>query len=241
MNEITQAVRMMEGGQLRDLCSTMALGVPLDLTFESADEVLAHKGELLAHVRNFYLFRSGSSDPLKDWERFYQKAFGRTVDLSGVKIPIKKAGFNRLIVIVPGITLNQVYEVSAKHYRCSRYTEDLDMAIPKHDRDPSKIGAYAIWIRGGDEPDADLMHLSADDLAKKGTQTTTMLEQKIFELKYFLETKKHLDQRNVTLCAGSRLADGSVSSSDWSGDESLWHWYGTDSQSGSLGGREVVS
>jgi hypothetical protein len=232
---------MMEGGQLKDLCATVVQGVPTDLTFESADEALSHKTELLAHVRSFYLFRSDLGDPLKDWERFYKKVFDLTVDLSGVKIPAKKAGFDRLVGVVPGITLNRVYDVSAKYYKCWRYTEDLDTAIPKHDRDPNKIGAYAIWIRGEEEPDVKLLNSSANDLTGNQTKTVTIMEQKIFELKYFLETKRHLDQKKVTLCAGSRDADGRVPRSGWSGGKSDWSWCRTGYRSERLGGREVVS
>jgi hypothetical protein len=241
MNEITQTVRVIEGGQIKDLCATVVQAIPTEISFEVAEDVLGRKAEFIAHVRSFFPSQADLNDPLKDWERFYKKAFGLTVDLSGVKIPAKKAGFDRLIVIVPGITLNQVYDVSAKHYPCWRYSDDLNTTIPKHDRDPNKIGAYAIWIRGDEEPDENLLNLSANDLAKKGTQTTTILEQKIFELKYFFETKKHLDKKNITLCAGSRDSDGHVPFSYWNDGKSRWSWCSTDSRYERLGGREVVS
>ncbi|MFA7252836.1 MAG: hypothetical protein WC027_03180, partial [Candidatus Paceibacterota bacterium] len=205
--ETAQAVvRPATFGQLKEILSLLAQGVPNGLTFESATDVLSRKGEIISQIGNIFPRQSDLGDSvIKDWERFYQKVFGLTVDFSGVRIPAKRAGFDRLLLIPKGVSLNLVYDVvNQKHFPCWRYTNDLDLAISKNDRDPNKDGSYAIWIRGGEEADEELRNLSADDLASRQIKTVTLLEQRIFELKYFLETGRHLDQKTVTLCGGSR-------------------------------------
>lgn len=155
------------------------------------------------------------TDPLKQWEALYQEEFGETHDFSGVKIPEKKEGFNRLIVIAKGMTLNRVYDACAKKFPCWRYTDNLDKAVPTNDRTPTEH--YAIWVRDQQEADEELKNLSADDLAEQKITGVTLLERMLLELKYFRETGKHLDIKNVTLCSGSRDADGDVPYANWHG------------------------
>jgi hypothetical protein len=61
-------------------------------------------------------------------------------------------------------------------------------------------------------------------------------------LKYFDETKQHLDVKNVTLCAGSRDADGGVPDVDWGGGGVKLHvdWYSVGSADPSLRARAAV-
>lgn len=61
------------------------------------------------------------------------------------------------------------------------------------------------------EADEDLKNKSADDLKKEGVKCITLRERLIMELQYFKETGNHLDIiKGITLCAGSRYADGFV-------------------------------
>ncbi len=142
-----------------------------------------------------------------DWVKFYQKFFGFNLDLSS-RIPDCQPGFDRLIVVAKGLTLNQVYEVCAKHFPCWRYADDLDKAISHNDRKPDQ--AYAIWVRDRVEADEELKNLSADQLKEQGIIGITLLERMLYELKYWDEVNGHLDKQNWTLCSGSRNADGLV-------------------------------
>ena len=145
----------------------------------------------------------------KSWQIFYQKFFNIDLDISSIRIPERKLGFDRLIVVADGLTIKQVYDVCAKHFPCFCYTDDLDKAITKDDRDFDK-GSYAIWIRDRVEADKELKRLSAYQIRERGILGITLLERLIFEVKYFSERGEHLDIENWTLCSGTHDSDGLV-------------------------------
>ena len=171
-----------------------------------------------------------------DWAAFYKQYFGLDLDLSGVRIPDRQPGFDRLIVVAKGLTLNQVYDVCTKRFPCQRYADDLDKAVSHNDRKPDQ--AYAIWVRDRVEADEELKNLSADQLKEQGIQGITLLERMLYELKYWDETQKHLDVGNITLCTGSRDFGGYVPSADWDDGEFKVHWL---YRSGGLRARAAVS
>jgi hypothetical protein len=158
-----------------------------------------------------------SGKVLQEWKRFYKENFGIELP-NGIKIPAKKEGFNRLLIIAEGLTNNLVYEACQKHFTCYRYNDDLDTAVPTSERN-SQNGSYAIWVR--DEVEADEVHAnkSAEMVKFEGTTTETLLERILHELVYFLETKRHLDLYSVTLCSASRLSCGDVPGASWRGSE----------------------
>ncbi len=168
---------------------------------------------------------SDTSSVISDWQDFYKKFFGLNIDLSGVKIPEHALGFDRLIVVPQGITLNQVWKVCARQFNCWKYTDsDLDSAVPTNNRDP-KSGAYAIWVRDVVEADKEMKNLSADDLKERTIKGVTLLERLLLELKYFSETGKHLDISNWTLCSGSRHSGGCVPCVRWLDGWLKVDWY----------------
>ena len=103
--------------------------------------------------------------------------------------------------------------------------------------------AYAVQVRDCEEADPELKNVSANDLREKEIATETVLERELHELDYFLETKKHLDRKNVTLCAGSRDVHGSVPDADWCGDkfQVSANWYDPSASHDDLRARAVVS
>ena len=179
------------------------------------------------------------SKVLQDWKQFYKKYFGIELP-NGIKIPTKKDGFNRLLVIAKGLTNNSVYAACEKHFPCFRYNNDLDTAVPTNERDP-KNGSYAIWVR--DEIEADEVHKdkSVNMIKEEKLKTQTLLERMLHELVYFLESKKHLDIQNWTLCSGSRDSDGRVPGAGWDDGQFYVRWDSVDFRVGSLRSREVVS
>jgi len=178
---------------------------------------------------------------LEFWVNFYQKHFNITPDFSGLKIPQKPTEGNwRLLVILQGLTKNQVYDVCAKQFSCWRYTEDLDMVVSKNERDP-KNGTYAIWVRDTVEADEVHKNKSANMIKDADLATETLLERMIHELVYFSETGEHLDVNNVTLCSGSRYSDGDVPGARWDDDGFRVCWDYAAGRLGSLRSREVVS
>jgi len=104
-----------------------------------------------------------------------------------------------------------------------------------------KNGTYAIWVRDRVEADEEHKNKSAKDLANGNISGETLLERLLHELKYFLETSKHLDLTNITLCSGSRDSDGSVSDVGWRGDRLCVDWDGPGLAVGILRAREVVA
>ncbi len=171
------------------------------------------------------------------WQRFYKKFFNMRVN---VRIPEKQSGFGRLILVPKGIMANQIFEVCQKNFSCWRYTEDLDEAIKgRNDRETTQD--YAIWVRDTQEADEELKNLSADTLKEKNIKGITLLERLIFELKFWDETGRHLDEKNVTLCAGSRFSDGGVPHADWRDSEFAVDWYSPQDAGSNLRARAVVS
>ena len=239
---IAQGIRPATIGQIKDIGATLIQAIPPGLTFETASWILGHKSKLQAHTQEFFLNSMSRVDPVRQWQSFYQKAFGLKVGLSYVEIPERteeqKKEFTRLVVILKCLTNNQVYDACAKHFPCSRYTEDLDSGVPTSERDP-KNGTYAIWVR--DVVEADEVHKknSANMIKGLGIKTETLLERMLHGLKYFLETGRHLDITNCTLCSGSRYSDGGVPDGYWDGGEFGVRW--GDADSGGLRSREVVS
>jgi hypothetical protein len=179
---------------------------------------------------------------LAQWQALYRDP-GITADFTGLKIPAKKRGFDRLIVVPQGIKIQQAYDSCARLFPCWKYTDaSLDEIGTVNDRDPSK-GSYAIWIRERVEADEEWKNKSADQLKERGILGITLLERLLYEMKFFKETGRHLDVKNVTLCVGSRYRDGHVLSVNFSelGGKVDVDWYHPGFAYGNLRTREVVS
>lgn len=153
-------------------------------------------------------------------------------DFSSLSIPKQRKGFDRLIVVARGLTIEQAFQQCQKHFPCWKYTDrDLDVAVTTNDRNP-KNGPYAIWVRDRIEADQDL---------EQKHIPITLLEWLLLELKYFLETGQHLDIQNVTLCSGSRCADGFVPGVRWDDDRLEVFWCNPVFALVGLRAREVVA
>lgn len=244
MKNDTAQVRMATVGQIKEIITTVIQGIiPSNLSFEVASYILAHKSEMITHIGKFFPNMDDLTNPIKQWEDFYLKVFGVTVDFSGIKIPerteAQKLEFTRLIIVLKGLSLNNVYEACQRHFKCWRYTDNLDQAIQENER--KNTDSYAIWVRDTVEADEVHKNKSAEMIKKEKLKTETVLERMIHELKYFLESGKYLDINNVTLCSGSRYSDGGVPIIIWS-DGGFWvRWYYTGNRSGSIRSREVIS
>jgi hypothetical protein len=156
------------------------------------------------------------TDLLSDWDEFYD-GLRIPANFANLEIPVRRKGFNRLLVIPQGLTIQDAYDKCEELFPCRLYINgSLGDAISTNDRDP-KDGAYAIWVRNRVDADEEFKNLSANNLDKLQITSITILERIIFELKYFKETGKHLDMNIRTLCAGSRYSDDSVPCVGWAG------------------------
>jgi len=177
---------------------------------------------------------------LADWANFYKEVYGLELDFSGITIPDRKPGFDRLLVIAQGMTPQRLFDKCKELFPSVKYTDrNLDEII-ESDR-TSKDGHYAIWIRDRVEADGENKNLSADDLKKRGSAEITFEERTLYELKFFKETSDHPDKKNWTLCPGSRYSDGVVPLARWRVGRFEVDWSGTDSLRDDLRSRSVVS
>lgn len=225
---------------VEEFAAAVITSLPPNLSADQMHYWIRRKGRKgqLGKVLNGALAPSGGNLP--DWERFLDKYFGMKLDLSGLYVPEHKFGFDRIIVVPQGLTLNRTVEVCRSKFTVYVYQDDLDRDGTVNDR-TALNGAYAIRVRNCVEADEELKNLSADDLARMGIAGITLLERLILELKYYDETGKHLDLHNWTLCSGSRRSDGRVPSVGWSGGGLYVRWCVPRVADSVLRAREAVS
>ncbi|MEK7566332.1 MAG: hypothetical protein AAB494_01500 [Patescibacteria group bacterium] len=156
------------------------------------------------------------SDPvtLADWQKFYCDLFGLNCDFSSLRIPAKRKGFDRLIVVAEGMDSQRLYDKCAELFPSCKWTNDNLDKIVTSDR-TAKDEVYAVWVRDRAEADEDFKNMSANEAKKRNFIGITLEERLVYELKFFGETGKHLDTRNITLCSGSRDAVGDVPHVYW--------------------------
>ena len=151
------------------------------------------------------------------WVDFYRRMFGKEVDLANLHVPAKPEYEYWSILMVPGISNNDAFDACKKQFgKAWRCEDDLNTV---RDIVVRPATAYVVWVKANVEADPDLANVSAEKIVECGLNTLTLRERLVLELKYFDETKQHLDINNWTLCAGSRFADGHVP---------LVYWYGYD-------------
>jgi len=177
---------------------------------------------------------------LTDWQQFYRDLFGLEIDLSGLSVPAKKKGFDRLIVVTQGMTPQRLYDKCVELCPCWKWTDDDLDKIVQSER-TAKDDAYAVWFRDVVEADEELKNLSTNDLKEKGIPGITLEERLLMELKYFKETGNHLDIKSLTLCAGSRCAGGRVPGVGWRSGGLEVGWYPPVRAVGFLRSRQAVS
>jgi hypothetical protein len=177
------------------------------------------------------------------WQNFYQKYFELNLDFSEVIIPDYQLGFDWIIIIPMGLTIQQVLKVIKKKMKVCPYKDVLsDRDMVSNDRD-AKNGHYAVRFRKRIEADEETKNLSANDLANQKIAGCTLLERLVMILMHFEATGEQLDLNNVTLCSGSRGAGGGVPRVYWNSDvfELNVRWYTVGFSGSSLRARVAVS
>jgi len=177
---------------------------------------------------------------IKAWEKFYSEFFSLDFKFDAALIPQRQSGFNRLIIIPQGMSISKAFAACKQHFKCWKHTdEDLESVMRESERGPVKE-TTSRWFRDRVEADEEVQGKSANDLECEKIEGITLLERIIFELKYWSETKKHLDVSNVTLCSGSRCSGGSVPYAYWYVDEFSVRWDDADSRNSILRSRVAV-
>ena len=209
-------------GMLSDLTSKLQHGV---LTPDQLERFLKKQNPFL-----------DEGDSLATWARFYFDVFGVEKDFSGLVIPKRKRGFDRLLVMAEGMTPNRLFDKIKELMPAWRYQDDLDIIVSDRKADHD----YAVWIRDRVEADEELKNLSANDLKERDVADITFPERLLHEIVFFKETGNHLDVHNWTLCAGSRHPYGHVPCVYWSDDGLGVSWTDPDDSDVYLRSRAAV-
>lgn len=244
--QLLNAAVAKRGGNLAEAIVLLARPV-YESKLDAIADVLATVREQSEPEQAASAIRAWRRTILEPWAVFYERRFPGAFAATGgrdgfyaLEIPPVREGFTRLIVVLKGLTMNAVYAACEKQFPCWRYADDLDADIPVNSRMP--VSSYAIWVRDRVEADEEFADLSANDLAPTGHKGTVLLERMLYELKFFDETGgSHLDLKNLTLCTGSRDADGDVPRAHWRGGEFRVDWATPRYRDPSLRSREVVS
>ena len=164
-----------------------------------------------------------------DWERFYHDLFGLEIDLSTLMVPMKREGFELLIVMAEGITLQGLYDKCSELFPCLSYPHHDDLKGVLSNRSGYN-GTYAVWVRDAVEADEKLEYLPTNQLERRRVHGITLEERLLMELKFFKETGCHLDVMGTTFCVGSRYFDNTIPVVKWSlRDRKLYiDWHPTD-------------
>lgn len=242
MNKRETVQNQLTAGEIRDLYIAILAQMPLNLEPAKVRADLKNKTalgrELGKFLRNRYDTLLEFPDTAK-WVDFYRRIFGKEVDLTNVHAPIKPEYECWPIVMVPDILNNYAFDACKKQFgKAWRYEDDLNTV-----RDIVKRpdGPYVVWVRANIEADPDLANVSAEKIVERELNTLTLRERLVLELKYFDETKSHLDVNNWTLCAGSRSADGHVPCVRWSDGGLSVDWYDVGRAAPRLRARAAVS
>jgi hypothetical protein len=203
--------KTMLGKALQDLFNIMA-----DLWDKlRGDEGEEWFAELKHFLRKEPTWQTADIDWMKTFRELGMEAEYKAflAENSGAKKPCDSSTW--AIPILKGLTARNIVETLRRlGVKCSLYTEELDRDVTKNDRDPNRNGSYIVRFRRNVEADSDLADLSAEQLAEKD-DGITLLERLLLELGYFVTTGKHLDEKNWTLCSGSRDSGGCVPRVSW--------------------------
>lgn len=236
-HEIAQMVRPATNGQMKDMVSLACQAVPTDLDFDTAEAIGGEKGAVIEEIRQIFLKRQNLLT-VDVWRKVYDLIGLDSSELKSLLIN-PAAGF-WTIPVLKGATPNRVVAaIRKKKIKVWTWTNDLDTAVTKNDRDPAG-GSYIVRVLAETEAKA-LANKSADMLAEDGVDGTTLLEALLLWLAYFVATGKYLDAKQVTLCSGSRDSDGGVPGVGWGSiDRGVYvYGYGPGSRDDGLSARSV--
>jgi len=182
------------------------------------------------------------NDQVERWRAHYKGLYHINPDFSGLYIPERVAGFDRLVIVPKGLTHQKWVETARTIHEVYLYNDDLDGSVTVNDRTP-KERSYGVWIRDRQEADEELKEKSALDLEKEKVAGTTLLERLVAGTGYLFEKMCHMDVQNVTLCSGSRYSDGDVPGVNWGTDDRkvYVHWDNASNSRVDLRARAVVS
>jgi hypothetical protein len=182
-------------GQLKEIIATLVQTVPTELSSYDAQRIIENKGWLVGEVHDLFTLRKLLLD---EWVQFYRNAFQLDVNFSTLKIPKRRPGFTRLLVVAKGLTLKRIIETSQKHYSLDasptgRYFYGDEETRGTHERVPSE--SYAVWVRDQVDPDLKYRDVPPRLLKAREVQGITLLEHLLFHLTILQRNRRALEKQ----------------------------------------------
>lgn len=160
--------------------------------------------------------RAGNPNPLRlaQLEQMYASFFGLSLDFAQVVLPPHRDGFGRLLIVAKGMTAEILFRKCAELFPATKSRSRGELAV-QSDRNADQ-DHYAVWARDCIEADQEHRDRSAEAFANMEPRLTAMTleERLVFELLHFHQTRRHLDLKTVTICAGSRFPRNMVPTVD---------------------------
>lgn len=176
---------------------------------------------------------------LAKWQKFCLEVFGREIDATKLVVPSARGDINFPLVVTEDLAT--IIAKCRERFRYWQWTDEDLSKLVKSDR-TSENGAYVVLIRDVVEADEIHKRKSAKALGQAGIIGIALEERLTCELFYHWGTGgKHLDMKDVTICAGSRYTDGDVPSVHFGVDKVRVYDCRTDRYDDRLRVREVVS
>jgi hypothetical protein len=133
---------------------------------------------------------------LTRWTWIYSAYFGINLDASGIKVPKRKRGFNRLIVVATD-DVAKIIEACKLRFGLMDHDREFRVASARDCRS----GSYAVWVRNIEESSKGNPDKPIDEFDAQNYET--LQERLLHEIIHFLESGHHLDNESRTICAGS--------------------------------------
>lgn len=144
---------------------------------------------------------------LREWQEFYAKYFNLEIDVFKVAIPEPRKSFDKLIIVVPSLTIRKVFDVMSEHFDCCWTTSKVDGQWHYKKEDilnyvNSGAKAYAFWVRDSYESDQKHLGKLTEENRQINCPTENMLEALIHVFKVWDESGKFVNEKTnlVTYC-----------------------------------------
>lgn len=144
---------------------------------------------------------------LRRWQLFYFENFNLDKSFADLRVPSQREGFDKLLVVAKEVSLDKLMETMKRLMPVELHIPGLSDIVS----DRSSDWDYAIWIKNSCEVSEEYANLSFNDFKKLGVPGITVLERLLYEMDFFLDTRRHLDAQQRTLCSGSRRFDNGFS------------------------------
>ncbi len=144
---------------------------------------------------------------LKEWQEFYKKYFDLEIDVFNVILPDPIKNFDKLIIVVPSLTIGKVFDVMSKHFKCSWTTDKWDGQWHFKKEDilnyvNSEAKNYAFWVRDSSESDQKYLGKLTDENRQVNCPIENMLEALLHIFKVWDESGEFINSRTnlLTYC-----------------------------------------